>query len=148
MWSGHFYKENVKTSTGKRDRKCKTTRAFNTGFIEIGKKVRWTCFVQRKNRICPCSSSAAQALPQVVTDFLLEGNQHLCIKHDQNKLPGERLQINPPHPNQSVPSQINRGHAQHFTARIYFRGTWKEKHMSIKTFPVIITSNSRCFKKR
>lgn len=60
--SGHFYKENVKTSSlGKRDRKCKTTRAFNTGFIEIRKTLRWICFVQRKNSVCPCSSFAAQS---------------------------------------------------------------------------------------
>lgn len=55
--------------------------------------------------------------------------------------------IHSPHPNQWPCSQINWGRVEHFTARIYFSCTWKE-NTSIKTFPVVITSNQRCFKKK
>lgn len=68
----------------------------------------------------------SKAIPRMLlpTYFHSKILLYLRIKCDQSFLEkGYHAGINPPHPNQCVHSQINRGHIEHFTARIYFSGT-------------------------
>lgn len=105
--------------------------SFNTSLIYKGKKslFRSICFIQKKSSICLWLSVSVQSpTTYVISDISIL--KYYCMwVLNITRVSWRKVTmhgIDSPHSNQCLCSQINRGHVEHFTARIYFNHTWKE----------------------